>query len=104
MKRMIAILLAALLFVFMVTGCGNRDTGTVSDSRTGMIDDQQKTDRPVTSEKTTGNETQNNSGFAGDMGNAMDDMGNAIGDAGRAVKDAVTGQNEPAGAGMTGGR
>ena len=104
MKRMIAILLAVLLFVFMGTGCGARDTGTVSDSKTGVIEDQPKTDRPVTSEKTSRNDSKNESGFADDMENAMDDMGNAIGDAGRAVKDAVTGQNEPAGAGMTGGR
>ena len=115
MKRLIAIMLAALTMAAVLSGCGGRMNGNVSTTPNGKANGSDNGNANSSNSGNAGNRNDAGSGTGAgtqdrndtngsamdDMREAADDMGQAAKDAGRAMGKAITGDN---GTGMTGGR
>lgn len=132
MKRLIAIMIAALTMAAVLSGCGGRMSGNVSTTPNGKVNGGETaiTDSSANSGShigtSNGNANSSNSGNAGNRndagsgtsagtqdrsdanGSAMDDMREAADDMGQAAKDAGRAMGDAItgdnGTGMTGGR
>ena len=114
MMRKIAIAMTALMLAISIVGCGSQYDGNVSDTTNGTInsssgryrDGLKKEETPADSKQRTHDNsmTSDNGSMIDDAKDAATDIGRAIDDAGSAIGDSMVGNDQTAGAGMTGSR